>query len=58
MCVCGLLKFIEVDTHVQQIVDCAVLGLTFVVLIKRTTEIETNSVFCRGCCSVALCLLY
>ena len=55
---CGLLKFIEVDTHVQEIVDCAVLGLTFVVLTKSTTEIQTDSVFFRRCYSMSLCLLY
>jgi hypothetical protein len=54
---CGLLKFIEVDTHVQQVVDCVVLGLSFVVLTKSTTEIETDSMFFRACYSAALCLL-
>jgi hypothetical protein len=55
---CRLLKFIEVEMHVQQIVYCTVLGLTFVVLTKSTMEIETDSVFFRACYSVALCLLY
>ena len=37
---CGLLTFIEIDTHVQQVVDCVVLELTFVVLTKSSTEIK------------------
>lgn len=57
MCMCGLLQFIEVDTHEQQTVDCAVLGLTFVVLTKSTMEIETDSVFVHACYSVPVCLL-
>jgi hypothetical protein len=57
MCMCRLLKFIEVDTHVQQIVVCATLEVTFLILAKSTTELKTDSVFFRACCSVTLCLL-